>query len=198
MKEELIFLKNFSERLVKQIKYQLRYALPLWFVFLIFSVFPDNKYSIRLRGLFISFVLPCKAQGLRLGRDVTLLNVDNLYLGSNVYFAKSVWINAIGGVRVEDEVIVSPYTVVASSRHAFHQGSVFRGGSSIAPINIGFGTWISSHCTIAAGVNIGEGVLVGANSLVAKDIVSNKVAYGVPAVVQKDRHDRPGEVKSAR
>jgi acetyltransferase-like isoleucine patch superfamily enzyme len=41
-------------------------------------------------------------------------------------------------------------------------------------------------------------VLVGANSLVAKDIVSNKVAYGVPAVVQKDRHDRPGEVKSAR
>lgn len=183
---------------MSQIKYQFRYALPLWFCFLICSFLPDNRYSIRVRGALVSIFLPGKPRGLRLGRDVTLLNVDNLEIGHDVYLAKSVWVNAIGGTKIENEVIVSPYTVIASSKHAFFEGSVYRGGSTVAPISIGFGTWISSHCTIAAGVTVGSGVLIGANSLVAKDVEAGKIAYGVPATVRKDREDRPGDVKSAR
>lgn len=183
---------------MKQLRYQLRYVLPLWLVSILFGWWPDNRYSIRIRGLLVSAILPGRPKGLTIGRDVTLLNIDRLEVGNKVYLAKGVWLNAVGGITIGDEVIFSPYVVISSSKHCFKEGSVARGGSFTAPIEIGFGTWVSSNSTIAAGVSIGRGCLIGANTLVSKSVPDNMVALGVPAEVVKARVDRPGAILSAR
>lgn len=53
------------------------------------------------------------------------------------------------------------------------------------PIKIGSNVYIGINCTILPGVTIGDNVIVGAGSVVTKDIPANSVAAGVPARVLK-------------
>ena len=180
----------------KEIAYQLRYALPYWSTSLALNWLPDIAPCIRLRGLCVSLILPGRPKKLLLGRDVTLLSLNRLKLGNNVYIAKSSWINAVCGIEFEDEVVLAPYVVMSSSNHGFKEGSVQRGGAHPAPIKVGFGTWIASHSVIAAGVTVGKGNLVAANSVVTKDTSDNMVVAGVPAKEIKTRKDNPSNIKS--
>jgi len=47
--------------------YQLRYALPIWFCFLITNWLPDNRYVIRIRGALVALFIPGKPKKLCLG-----------------------------------------------------------------------------------------------------------------------------------
>lgn len=181
---------------LKEIRYQLRYALPVWVMTLVFSVLPDVGPFLRVRGLFISWFLPGRPKRLRLGRDVTLLSINRLIIGEDVYLAKGVWINAIGGVEIQSEVSMAPYVVMSSTNHGFKDGSVHRGGAHPAPIVIGSGSWLASHVVIAAGVKLGRGSLVSANSVVTKDFPDNQVLGGVPAMIIKERIDNPSKITS--
>ena len=54
---------------------------------------------------------------------------------------------------------------------------------------VGNDVWIGQNVTILPGVHIGDGAIIGANSVVAKDIPPYSVAVGNPAVVKKKRFD---------
>lgn len=177
---------------MNQAKYQTRYYLPIWFFSLITSLFPDNKYTIRIRGIMIGIFLPGRPKNLTIGRDVTLLGVNQLFVGNNVYIAKGSWINAKGKIKIEDEVVIAPYNVIVSTAHGFKNNSVRWGGTHFAPVTIGKGTWIASHCTIAAGSTIGSGCLIGANSMVSGSFHDNSFVGGVPAKFIKIRQNNPG------
>lgn len=166
---------------MNQVKYQFRYAIPIWFVMIVFSFLPDNRISIRIRGYFVSLFLPGKPKGITLGRDVTLLGCDKLLIGDNVYFAKGVWINALGGVKISSEVLLAPYVVIASTKHTFLDGSFFKGKSQFEAITIGHGCWIAAHSTVISGVDLSDGTLVAANSVVTKSFEKRSILSGVPA-----------------
>ncbi|WOA33080.1 acyltransferase [Alloalcanivorax xenomutans] len=183
-------------RYLKELKYQLRYGLPVWFSMLICSWMPDISPIIKLRGGLVSLFLPGRPKGLTLARDVSLLSIDRLELGDRVYLAKGVWINAIGGINIEDEVVVAPYVVMSSNNHGFKNNSVKQGGAHPAPISIGHGTWIAAHSVVAAGVNVGRGNLIAANSVVTKNTDDNGVYAGVPAIKIKNRVDNPSSIQS--
>ena len=53
------------------------------------------------------------------------------------------------------------------------------------PVNIGKNVWIGSNSTICPGVTIGDNAVIGAGSVVTKDVPENMVAVGVPAKVIK-------------
>lgn len=183
-------------RIVSELKYQLRFGLPVWLLTLLTTWLPDTGPTIRLRGFLISLFLPGRPKRLLLGRDVTLLSINRLIIGRSVYIAKGSWLNAIGGIQIDDEVIIAPYVVMSSNNHGFKDGSVSRGGAHPAPIRIGFGTWLAAHSVVAAGVTVGRGNLVAANSVVAKNTPDNVLMAGVPAVVVKDRVDNPSQITS--
>ena len=62
---------------------------------------------------------------------------------------------------------------------------------SKGPIEIGDYTWLGTNVTIVDGVKIGKGVVIGALSLVNKDIDDYSIAVGIPAKVIKKRDKAP-------
>src|SRR5690606_3986099 len=183
---------------MKQITAQLRYVIPLWFVLLITNWFPDNRLTIRLRGrLARPFFKRC-GKRLELGRDLTLLNSYNIDIGDDVYIAKGGWLNGMGGLTIEDEVVLAAYVVISTMQHVFKNNSVRFGGSIPGRIVIGRGTWLAAHVAVKCGVNIGSGSIIGANAFVVKDTESNAIYGGVPAKFIKENKDGNFSVHSSK
>lgn len=183
-------------KLIRELKYQFRYVLPLWFVQFLTNWLPENRITIRLRGILVKPFLGKCGRRLTLARRVTFLNPHGIRLGDNVYLATGCWIDGIGGLTIEDEVKLSPYVVVTTSTHCFKNNSVFGGGSRTTPVSIGKGSWIASHSVLVAGTTIGSGSIIGANSVVTKDIPDNVFAGGVPAKVISSRKENIPNIAS--
>lgn len=177
--------------------HQVRFALPVWLVMLALECLPDNRVSITFRGWCLRpFIAQC-GKGFQVGRGVTLLNTDQLVIGQNVYLARGVWMNALGGLTIEDEVVLAPYVTVSTLRHEFADGSVRFGGSTPGPVRIGRGSWLAAHASVAMGVTIGQGCIVAANSAVTKDVAANLVVGGVPAREIGPRLDKEPSIRTA-
>ena len=177
---------------MKELRYQVRYALPLWFINLMTAWLPENRVSQRIRGSLISRVIDASGP-LYVASRVVLVNVERLQFGSDVYIGPGVWINALGGVQLGSGVMMGPYSCVASTEHGFDNDSVRGGGTHVAPVAIGAGTWIGAHAVIAAGVRVGRGNLVAANAVVTRDTPPNVKVGGVPGRILSQRSDNPGE-----
>ncbi len=55
------------------------------------------------------------------------------------------------------------------------------------PVKIGNHVWIGTRVTILKGVNIGDGAVIAAGSVVTKDIPAGSLAAGVPAKIIRDK-----------
>lgn len=185
-----------KRKVISELKYQLLRGLPVFLAIFLTGWLPDIGVITRFRGFLVSLFLPGNPKGLALGRDVTLLAVDRLHIGNNVYIAKGTWLNAIGSIKILDEVVIAPYVVMSSNNHGFKDGSVRYGGAHPAPIKIGRGTWLAAHAVVTAGVEIGSGNLVAANSVVTKSSSDNVILAGVPAKEVKKRIDNPSSINS--
>lgn len=174
---------------METVKLQTRYILPLWFVLLITNWLPDNRITIRLRGWLASPFFKKCGKRLELGRDLTILNSFNIEIGDDVYLAKGGWLNGMGGLIIENEVMLAPYVVISTMQHVFKNKSVRFGGSVPGKVMIGKGTWIAAHVAVKCGVKIGEGCIIGANSFVVKDTANNAIYGGVPAKFLKENSD---------
>lgn len=166
-----------------------REVLPIWILRLLTNWWPDFIYFQWLRGWCFRPIFEKCGRGLRLNRDVYFLNPSRIRIGRDVLIGMGDWIDGSGGIEIEDEVLLSPYCVIVSSSHTFRDNSASRGKGKLASTRIGRGSWLGAHVTVAAGVSIGQGVLVGANTAVTEDIPDNVFAGGVPARVIRPRRD---------
>ncbi|HCS28273.1 MAG TPA: acyltransferase [Spongiibacteraceae bacterium] len=163
----------------------IRFQWPLHTVLFLTNWLPDNVIFLRLRGFLARGFFASCGEDLRLGRDLTFYNSAKIVLGSHVYFAKGNWISAGDVVEIGDEVMFGPGSIVSSANHT-RIGSSFRYGEpQIAPIKIGNGVWVSGNCTITAGSVVGEGTLIGANSVVRDTVPAGVLYAGVPGKVIK-------------
>ena len=182
--------------MMDQLRFQLRWALPLWFVGLLTNWLPDNRIASRLRGMLARpFIRSCGERFL-LGANVTLLNTNRLFIGNDVYIARGTWLNCMSGLTLEDEVTVAPYVVMSTLQHVFRDGSVHGGGSIGKPIVVGKGTWLAAHVSVKCGVTIGKGNLVAANACVVSDTPDHVIVGGVPGKVIGPNTDGVAEFHS--
>lgn len=84
-----------------------------------------------------------------------------------------------------DCLIASEVVISASDMHTIFEVSTGRRVNQAEDITIGRHVWLAANVSVMKGVNIGENSVVGANSLVTKDIPSHCVAAGSPAKVIK-------------
>lgn len=88
------------------------------------------------------------------------------------------------GVIVGNNVMIGPHTVIAAGSHEYRNLNVpmrHAGSFDSGPIVISDDVWIGANCTIIDGVSIGEGAVVGANSVVTKNVSAYDIVAGCPA-----------------
>ena len=183
---------------MKNIYLQIRYNLPLHFILILLNWMPENRISLKVRGMCAKpFIKNC-GKNLHLGGNLTLLNPYNLTIGNNVYIAKNTWINAMGFVEIEDEVVISPNVVISSLQHVFKDKSVRFGGSIAKKVVIGYGSWIAANSTIKCGVIVGKGNVLASNSSLIKSTPDFMLSGGVPAKIIQEVTDGEAEFFSRK
>ena len=118
--------------------------------------------------------------------------------GKHVHFGKNVYANFNltmvddGHIYVGDYTMFAPGVIVATAGHPILpelRETVYQYNM---PVHIGKNCWIGAGAIILPGVTIGDQVVVGAGSVVTKDLPSNVVAVGNPCRVIREinEHDR--------
>ena len=109
-------------------------------------------------------------------------NLDGLDLGFKTDIGAFSYINAKNGVTIENGVQIGSYCSIYS---------VSTIDDSSGMVVLKNNCRIGSHSTILPGVSIGKNSIIGAHSLVNKNIPDNVVAFGIPAkVVRKLTNDK--------
>ena len=107
----------------------------------------------------------------------------NIEIGENFYSNHNLIILDEDNVTFGDNVLVGPNCAFYTSTHPFSAEKRKNGIKMSKPINIGNNVWISGNVTVLPGVSIGDNSVIGAGSIVSKDIPSNVLAFGIPCRV---------------
>jgi acetyltransferase-like isoleucine patch superfamily enzyme len=110
-----------------------------------------------------------------LGRFITL--------GKNVFINHLCSFLDLGGITIEDEVMIGPRVSITSENHPADKST--RKTLIPAKVVIKRNAWIGAGATILPGVIIGENAVVAAGAVVNKDVPPNTIVGGVPAKVIK-------------
>ena len=97
-----------------------------------------------------------------------------------------------GTITLEDNVTLGPGVIIFSSSHDYKTPDY---SDISAPVTICRNTWIGGKTIILPGITIGEGAVVGAGSIVTRNIPAYCVAVGSPARVIKKRIIEISEIK---
>jgi maltose O-acetyltransferase len=116
------------------------------------------------------------------GDDLHTLKKNGLQIGKNVFFGSDVFIDSSFPwlISIGDECTITYGVIILA-----HDSSIYRhlGYTKIGKVSIGSKTFIGARSIILPGVKIGKDVIIGAGSIVTKDIPDNSIAAGNPAVV---------------
>ncbi|HHB94594.1 MAG TPA: acyltransferase [Campylobacterales bacterium] len=137
---------------------------------------------------------------------VTILGFENITIGKNISFMKNSYIYAhdsgvleigdnftlnsnsqlgasFGKIVIGDNCAIAPNCVLRASNHNFSNPNIpFREqGHTYGEIILEDDVWVSSNCVITANTKIGKSSIIGAGSVVTKDVEPYSVMGGVPA-----------------
>lgn len=113
-------------------------------------------------------------------------NGKNIHIGCNFTGNYNLTILDIREVRIGDNVMIGPNTLITTVGHPLTPAGRRRHIGMAKPVTIGNDVWIGGNVTILPGVTIGNNVVIGAGAVVTKDIPDNSLAIGVPAKVVRE------------
>jgi putative colanic acid biosynthesis acetyltransferase WcaF len=139
---------------------------------------PTPKRIGKNWRVFLLKIFGCKFSGDALiAPSVKILEPWNLVIGKYVAIGSDVSIYNHAVVNLGDNVIISQGTELCTSSHDYSLNSM---PLTFLPITIKEHCWITSHCFIHPGVTVGEGAVIGACSVVNKDVEEWTVNAGNP------------------
>ena len=115
----------------------------------------------------------------------------NLSLGNNVVVHRYVLLDDRGGIEIGNDVSISDYANIYSHSHDIydiHQVST-------PPTRIGNGVRITYHATVLAGVEVGDGAMIGTSAVVNRNVEPNHIVVGIPAKTVKIKESESSAAK---
>ena len=168
-----------------------------------------HRHAMR-SGAFIRFpvqgnVLESLDSGqLRLGTGtllepqcwITIAEGAQVSVGEGCFLNIGTMIAAQEEVTIGDHVMFANGCFISDAAHAYDRDDIpvtWQGFTSKGPTRIGSNCWFGVNCVINTGVTIGDHCVIGANSVVTKDIPPGVIAAGAPAKVIREIEFRQGE-----
>jgi acetyltransferase-like isoleucine patch superfamily enzyme len=161
-------------------------------LFLLYRTLHSPVYKVLLKSFGDrSFISP----------SASLRNHKNISIGGNVMVNRNVtiWVNSLkagdhvqinpntciyGAVEIGDYVMIAPNCMLAGGNHGIVDNDIpmiFQESSNKGAIVIEDDVWIGANCSILDGVRVGSGAVIGAGSVVTKDVPPKAIMVGNPA-----------------
>jgi acetyltransferase-like isoleucine patch superfamily enzyme len=128
--------------------------------------------------------------GSEIDESVDVFTPLYINYGKHTKIGKNVFINFdctfldLGGITIEDGVLIAPKVSLVSEGHPISPDK--RHSLVPKPIHIKKNAWIGAGATILQGVTIGKNSVVAAGSVVSKDVPDNVIVGGTPAKIIKE------------
>ncbi|ARN91534.1 DapH/DapD/GlmU-related protein [Levilactobacillus brevis] len=147
--------------------------------FLINQTDPDDQAKIKelIQQLF-DYRFPSSSQ---LWSPLQIDRANKITIAENVFINQGLTTVALGGIKIEHDVQVAPNVTLITANHDINQMNILE----TKPILIKHNSWVGANVIILPGVIIGAKSIVGAGSVVTKDVPDNSIVAGNPARVIK-------------
>ena len=124
----------------------------------------------------------------------------HVHLGNNVYFNFNATLVDDTHIYIGDYTMLGPNVVIATAGHPVLPELREKALQYNLPVHIGKNCWLGAGVIVLPGVTIGDNTVIGAGSVVTKDIPANVVAVGNPCKVLREinEHDKEFYYKDRR
>jgi acetyltransferase-like isoleucine patch superfamily enzyme len=161
-------------------------------------------FSIGLNTSRYRYLLRCVGKGTIVGRHTEIINASRVRIGRGCLLQDAIYIRAgiegrivigdraalnsfcrifgHGKVEIGEDTQLGPGSLITTTDHDYRRGEL---ETSFKSVVIGKGVWIGANVTVLPGIEIGDYAVIGAGSVVTKNIPPRAVAVGVPARVIK-------------
>jgi acetyltransferase-like isoleucine patch superfamily enzyme len=143
-----------------------------------------------IKKFYTRRLLSC-GKNIRFNPFTSYLEYRNIVIGDNVFINKNAYI--AGRVVIGDNVLIGPNVTIidGSGNHNFTnvgQPINVQGRGTDVTINIGKDSWVAANVIIIKGAGIGEGSIIGAGSLVTKEMPPYCICFGAPCKPESFRY----------
>jgi acetyltransferase-like isoleucine patch superfamily enzyme len=141
---------------------------------------------------------------LVIGRRLTLLRdfdgrfKGELTVGDDVWFSPGCTLAVHDSVSIGSNCVFAEYVSIHDNNHAMGalEEPLAGRGFDTAPIAIGRNVWVGAKATILMGVTIGDNAIIGANSVVTRDVPDGASVAGAPARQLGGAQTRPDALRA--
>ena len=181
---------------MKTIKKGLKY-LSLIFYYAVARHLPDSyhlqplgSFSKHMRRISCKNIFKSMGANINIDRGVTFGSGSKIVLKDNA----KVGINCQmpDNIRVGCDVMIGPDVLILGHNHEFSNCETpmrLQGIKKAQPVSIEDDVWIGARVIILPGVRIGQGSIIGAGAVVAKNIPSYSICVGNPARIIRSRKE---------
>jgi acetyltransferase-like isoleucine patch superfamily enzyme len=131
---------------------------------------------------------------------ITIADEGRVSIGEGCFLNLHTMVASQVSVTIGDHVMFANGCFVSDASHRYDDLDTpvpWQGFESKGPTTIGSNCWFGIGCVVTSGVTIGERCVIGANSVVTRDLPPRVIAAGAPAKVIREIDYGPGEEVSA-
>lgn len=142
-----------------------------------------QSFAIPVRRVLAQRIFRYCGEGVIFHHDVLFSKGSNISVGDHSLINRRVMLDDRADLSIGSFVMVAAGVTIETHTHPFDDFSlpIAYGGRSGRPVTVGDNSVLGYNAVLMAGVNVGYRCIVGANSVVTKDIEDYTVAGGVPA-----------------
>ncbi|MBQ8596252.1 MAG: galactoside O-acetyltransferase [Lachnospiraceae bacterium] len=126
-------------------------------------------------------------------QPITVARGKTVYIGNGTYINSNLTLVDDYEIHIGEGCLFAPNVTICTTGHPVHPELRPYGEMYSFPVKIGNGVWIGAGAIILPGVTIGDHAVIGAGSVVTKDIPANVIAVGNPCKVLREITDRDKE-----
>jgi acetyltransferase-like isoleucine patch superfamily enzyme len=135
--------------------------------------------------------------GVRMSPTASLRNGERIKIGAYAHIGAncSIWAgDSVGRITLGRHALLGPEVFITASNYQIAPGTPVMDQPKLErDVVIGDDVWLGARVMVVAGVEIGDGCIIGASSVVTRSIPAGSIAVGNPARVVGQRGDRKAE-----